>query len=182
MAEHRPIVIINGNLQQLPVGDTILGSPVIGSALSYSNPGGFGDRTGEITTTTSIGHVGDITSCVDGLLGQNLNDSWYFASSVSNVGKEIKFQFTVEAKKINEIRWIQSNTSTHGTWKIQGSNDNTTWSNLSFDFVLGGSTSQFIDLNLWDTITPYTYFRLFGVSGTCSSSAWIQEIEFKIEA
>ena len=45
-------------------------------------------------------------------------------------------------KVIKQARWNQSNGSTHGTFKWQGSNDGTSYSDIGGTFTLGGATVQ----------------------------------------
>ncbi|WHM52939.1 hypothetical protein [Sulfitobacter phage vB_SupP_AX] len=230
MAERRPIVLIDGDLRELPTGDTLPGGGgsasypdftsnagkvlavntgeddvewidvpsgsdgadgVDGSYTvqtnlpSYGNEHGFGDRDAEITVTTSLTLTGPVTNLVDGSYQQTTSSgagACYFGNGDTVAGSDITFEFP-HAKRMNQLKWIQSSSSTHGVWKIQGSTDGVAaYEDLSSDFTLGGAAILTVDLDLWDGTTGYTHFRLYGVSGTTSSSPWLYEVEFSLIA
>lgn len=149
-------------------------------ATSYSNPGGTGDRTSSITVTASFTPSGGtLSNAVDGATATNGTDSWWAAFTVTT-SSYIRFDFGASAsKKIDEITWKQSNTTSMGTWTIRGSNNGTDWTTLKSSFALGGATTQVI--GSFDETGYYRYYEFRGVSGSFSSSPWCQEVEFKIE-
>lgn len=142
----------------------------------YSNTGGTGDRSAIITITTdaSIGGGIGIGRLINGDL--TTQNTWLVNASI--VGKEIKMDFGT-AKIITEIKWYQSTTDTHGTWKVQGSANGSSWTDIGSSFTLGGATTQTITTPSANT-TAYRYYRLFGVSGAANAGPWIYQIEFKI--
>lgn len=81
---------------------------------------------------------------------------------------------------ISQVRWIQSNASSHGTWRWEGSNDNSNWTVLGSNFTLGGATTQLQDLPVWQD--AFRYYRLIQLSGVISSGTIIREVEFKIDS
>ena len=97
---------------------------------------GSGDRTGNITVT--LGGVtaggGSASQLVN---GSTANEFWWNSGSAAT----LKFDLGT-AKVIKQARWKQSNSSTHGTFKWQGSNDDTTYTDIGGTFTLGGATVQ----------------------------------------
>jgi hypothetical protein len=154
-----------------------------GSTTSYANTGGSGDRSALITVTDSgtgpLINAGNVQILVDGNLANT--DTWFNPIDISGPSW-IRFDFGSGASKtINEAKWYQSGTETHGTWKWQGSNDASTWTDIGSSFTLGGSTIQTIT-ELSGNLTGYRFYQLTGISGTASSSPFLQEVEFKISA
>ena len=130
-----------------------------------------------VTTTASLGG-GSIANLVDGDATANGSHSCWFSSGQS--GREIKFDFG-SARVIRQARWKQDSTSTHGSWKWQGSNDDAAYTDIGGSFVLGGVAGAQIHTELIANTTAYRYYRLLQVSGTTSSGPWLEEIEFFID-
>jgi len=146
---------------------------------AYTNAGGQGDRTSTITvTTTATTGGGAIVNMVDGSTVVSAG-SVHFPSGSAVTGKEIKFQFA-SAVVIDEAVWKRNNTGNLGTWKWQGSDDGSAWTDIGSSFTVGGSTSQ-TQTQLNGNTTAYIYYRLFGTSGSVSANQWDQEVEFKID-
>lgn len=154
----------------------------VGGPASYANAGGTGDRTSIIAVSISPTLTTNTNSnLVDGATGANTTDSVGF-SAVSVAGLFIRFDFGAGASKvIQEARWLQTNTVTHGTWRWQGSDDAAAWVDIGATFTLGGATTQ-LQTTLADNTRGFRYYRLLGVSGTANASAWIQEVEFSIHS
>src|SRR4029079_431363 len=115
------------------------GAHTIASAekkFSYSNTLGSGDRTGSIAVT--LGGVtaggGSASQLVN---GSSANEFWWNSGTAAT----LKFDLGT-AKVIKQARWKQSNSSTHGTFKWQGSNDDTTYADIGGTFTLGGAPVQ----------------------------------------
>ncbi len=156
---------------------------------SYSNPLGSGDRSNGagtdspgkakiyITTSPSLTNNNPYAAYIDGSTSSVMS----FINAVAVSGLFIKFNFATKEGKyvIDEITWKQSNTATHGTWKVQGSDDDSTWTDIGSSFTLGGATTQTITTLAGNT-TAYRMYRLLGVSGSTSSSGFQTEAEFKI--
>ena len=144
---------------------------------SYSNTGGTGDRRSIITTTLTGGSIGGgaVTDLVD---GSQANSFWWLFG-FSNV--YIKFDFGAgNSWVIDEFKWYQDNTASHGTWDFDGSPDNINWTNLLHDLTLGGAATQTYTVT---NTTDYRYYRLApGTSQLSNSSPFLREIEFKIGA
>lgn len=148
-------------------------------ATSYSSVYGTGDRRRLINVTYTPTNLftssyNDANKLVDGAMAMDL----YFAANTANDTQAITFDFKKSAL-INEAIWYQNNTSTHGVWKWQGSNDNTTYVDIGATFTLGGANKQVITtLNV--NVNFYRYYRLKMVSGTTSVSPYLYEVEFKV--
>lgn len=144
-------------------------------AQSYSNPGGSGPRGSLITATNSAFFTtGTAASLVDGATG---NVAYFSGASAS--GNYLRFDFGA-ARKITEAKWYQSATDNHGTWKWQGSQDASSWTDIGSSFTFGGATTQ-TQTALSGNSTAYRYYQLLGVSGTTGTSSWVFEMEFKID-
>lgn len=144
---------------------------------SYNHPGGMGDRTGIITVTASVGLL---TGSAGGLVNGNIYDtSQYFNGGLSASAHWIKFDFGI-ARKLTESKWYQSANASQGTWKWQGSNDDSTYTDVGSSFTLGATNPQ-SQTSLSGNTTAYRYWKLVGVSGTTSSSPYVNECEFKLD-
>jgi len=141
-----------------------------------------GDRTGSITVTTNGTTTGSITNLVNGVESDDTSNACYFTPNNFTVsGKYIRFQFG-SAQTLSTVKlYNQNNGAEHlGTWKWQGSNDGTTWTDISDSYILSNNTSpEITSLSLSGTIntTSYTYYQVLGVSGT-GHSEWLREFEF----
>ena len=81
------------------------------------------------------------------------NEFWW------NGGSSATLKFDLgSAKVIKQARWKQSNSSTHGLFKWQGSNDDSTYTDIGGAFTLGGATVQ-IHTTLINNETAYRYYR-----------------------
>ncbi|UCI17572.1 hypothetical protein FJ970_20970 [Mesorhizobium sp. B2-1-8] len=148
-----------------------------GSPTSYFNTGGRGDRTASITTTLVSGSIaGTIDNLVDGAFGTNTTDSCAFFASQTNI--VIKFDFGT-GKIIDGFRWYQNQGSGHGTYVFEGSNDDSSYTQIGGSFTLGAAIlTDFTGINS----TAYRYYRLRQTAGTTSNIPWLEEIEFRIAA
>jgi len=179
------IFSVNTNGNSMTVGDdssnylaTSFVSPGSGVSTSYVNDGGSGNRTGSITVTTSAGltyTAGVGTTLVNGTTATNEN--YFFGVSAS--GHYIQFYFNDEYKVINEAKFYQSGTFSHGVWQWQASNDGSAWTDIGSTFTLGGYATQTMT-ELSSNTGGYKYYRIYGQSGTVSGAPWIYEFEFKI--
>lgn len=152
-----------------------------GGATSYSNEGGQGDRTNiiDVYVSPSLKAGGADSNLVNGLTTNNYTGSIAF-NAVDVSGLYILFDFRENARKIiKEATWYQSATNSNGTWKWQGSLDNSSWTDIGNNFTLGGVSTQ-IQTELSSNVDSFRYYRLLGVSGTASGAPYLQEITFKI--
>lgn len=135
-----------------------------------------GDRTSLITATTTATTNGGTTvdNLIDGDYRGVTNDYLWFVNGQST--REIKFDLGV-AKKITDFAWVQSGAASHGTWIMEGSNDDSSYTQLGSSFTLGAAA---IDKHNLSNSTAYRYYKLRQTSGTTSDGPAIYEIEFKI--
>lgn len=142
-------------------------------ATSYSNAGGSGDRRDliAISTTTPFYQL-------DKMINGAYANAPYFMTAGACAGLYIRFDFGVP-KYITAFKWYQqAGGATHGVWKMQGSNDASSWTDVSNTFTLtGGTTGTEFALT---TTTGYRYYQLLGVSGNMSNAPYLQEIDFSI--
>ncbi len=101
---------------------------------------------------------------------------WGAADAVA--GLYIRFQFA-SSTLITEAKWYQDGAFAHGTWKWQGSDDASSWTDIGSSFTLGNATPSQTQTALNGNTTGYIYYQLLGVSGNASTSPYNQEIEFE---
>lgn len=172
-----------GDLESQTAAATAATIPAyVGGPASFSNSGGTGDRTSLITVTISPTLTTNTNSnLVDGATGNNTTDGVAFLA-VSVAGLFIQFDFGAGASKIiQQARWLQSGTQTHGSWQWQGSDNAAAWTDIGASFTLGGATTQ-LQNTLANNTRGFRYYRLLGVSGTASGGPWIQEVEFSLHS
>ncbi|HGJ66343.1 TPA: hypothetical protein ENS27_13345 [bacterium] len=140
----------------------------------YTDSAGQGSPITLIQGTTIF--VGNVTTIIDG----SYNNDLYFIRPVAVANKYVAFDFGVDANKvIDEVKIYLSSANSQGIWKIQGSNDLSSWVDIGDSFELGTSTTQTISLV---NTTGYRGYRLIGVSGNTNATlTYIREIEFKID-
>jgi hypothetical protein len=144
-------------------------------ATSYSWAGaGRRDWLIQVSTTCNITN-GPITNLVNGRKANN-NDSGVFCNSAES-GREFKFVYPW-AVLMDEFTWTQDSAGTQGTWKLEGSNDDTTYADIVTGLNIGGASA--VDVHSFTNTTPYRYYRLTQTAGSTTNSRWIQEVEFKV--
>jgi len=143
---------------------------------SYLNNGGSGYREPLIivTSDTPWYPVGNFVELING----SISTGTYFNSTDAVANKYIRFEFPASVS-IDEVKWYQNTADTHGSWKWQGSDNGSSWSDIGSSFTLGGSTTQ-TQTQLNGNTASYRYYQLVGVSGNFNTTPHIQEIEFKI--
>lgn len=148
----------------------------------------IGDRSSIITVTSSgftNGGGTDVQALVNGGEANNTTDSWYPNNGQAVSGSSIiKFALAAAQKFVAaKIRTNSSGSGDNGTWKWQGSNDDSTWTDVSRPFLwdfrasanVEGETNGFC---YFDIPASYAYYRLIGVSGLTSNSPWYNEVTF----
>lgn len=159
------------------VAITLWTSVVSAVATSYANTGGTGARTPYVYVSYNASNT--FVSANDGsfLVDGSFADVHSFTGS--QTAAWLKFQFA-QAKVVNGIKWYQSASGAQGTWKMQGSNDDSTYTDLGSSFTLNGTTTgtEFLFTNN----TAYKFYKLAQTGGTTTSSPSLREIEFKIES
>lgn len=169
-----PTAFISTNQFGAPAIENV--SPVT----AYANSGGTGDRTGSIVATSSSGlfGAGNISKLINGVTTTEPGGLWFngFASSPS-----LKFDFGTP-RVIDAFRWWQGNNSNHGSWKWQGSHDDTSYADIGGTFALdgpiGGGGKEHPQPA--GNATAYRYYLLVQVSGFTNGGPDLYEIEFKI--
>lgn len=151
-----------------------------GVSTSYANTGGSGDRSGSITITESDSLIliseGQL---IDGVTGSG---TAFFNGYPAYINDGSWFAFDFGASRlVDEAKFYQQNTTSHGTWKIQGSDDAAAWSDIGSSFTLGGAAEQTITAINGNT-TAYRHLRFYLITGPSSNVPYLYEIEFKISA
>ncbi|MCX6751298.1 MAG: hypothetical protein NT161_00820 [Candidatus Nomurabacteria bacterium] len=149
---------------------------------TYDKPQSMGNRNSLITIT------GDTIWNYNGYPNTNALDGNYSTTTytttglVSIAGHYTTFDFGT-AIIIQEARyWWFAGGPQSFTAKWQGSNNNSTWTDLSADFPTNdGSNNPVVLGNLNSNTTAYRYYRWMGVSGTAYNNGGMSEIEFKIK-
>ena len=145
-----------------------------------------GDRTSSYTTSyggftshdhgnTSIGYL------INGNQSANGSNAMWWNPDGATVSSSMHVTFDLgsgNSKIYQGAKWYTHNSSNHGNWVWQGSQDNSSYTDLSAGFALGGSTGS--HEQTWSNTTAYRYIRLRGVSGTINQNTWHTEVEFKV--
>lgn len=163
-----------------------------GPSTSYANKGGTGNRTssgpnGLVVSVTDTGVCPNMeggggssdSHWVDGTFS---NGQGFFTGGAVTSASAVTFDFgSGKSAIVNEVTYYQQSAASQGTWKWQGSNDASSWTDIGASFTLGTSATQVIT-TLSANTTSYRYYRLLGVSGTSNGGPWVYEMEFKISA
>lgn len=149
---------------------------------SYSNPGGSGDRRDLIALALLAGTYFNSTNflplaIIDGTKTNNDNAAWSFFDNSSGNGIVFDFGPTGYKQIIDEFTWTQNNSTNHGTWAFEGSDDLASWTTLATGFNLATAS---VSVHAFTNSTAFRYYRLAQLTGVADDSPWIEEIEFKI--
>jgi hypothetical protein len=140
---------------------------------SYLNPLGSGDRTATIPVSKSAG--ADIRGPLSRFVGVGASNTYF--ENVPN-GEWLKFDFGT-AKVINELKYYQQLAVSQGTWQLEGSNNDSTWTAIGSPFEITGTT--FVSGSAFNSnTTSYRYYRIKKTAGTVNRSPWAYQFEFKI--
>ena len=160
-----------------------------GFYLDFKNAGiaySSGDRTSDITVSTNMSAGDGLYSSSGAVDSYFVNGSltatgnrFGFENGVAVAGHYIRFQWG-SGQTLTGAKWYTDSTANHGTWKWQGSNNASDWTDIGSSFALnlssGWNTSVGTQLN--SNTTAYTYYQLIGVSGNGSHTGNQTEIEF----
>ena len=154
-------------------------------AQAYTHDGGQGDRTSSITVTMSAGltlGAGQASNNVDGGSNDDAADGWWVTGSPAVAGEYYRYDFGSGASRIiTEATFFSAGTDTNGTWKWQGSDNASDWTDIGGTFTLAGNTGgNTLSTTLSANTTGYRYYQMLGVSGN-HDSQWTREIEFEID-
>jgi hypothetical protein len=145
-------------------------------AQAYTNSGGQGFRRYLVLVKAAgITFGGALRFIVE---QDTSGTTWW--NGQANSGTSLTFDFG-SPRIVDEAKWSQDNSTSHGTWKWQGSNDDSSYTDIGSSFTLGGSTLQ-TQTTLNGNTTPYRFYRMAGVSGSASSSPFLRGIQFQINA
>lgn len=158
---------------------------------AYSNPGGTGDRTADITVTSNMFGAGDPNLLVDGDVAANPGLTMIPGQSDGY----IKFDFGSGADPIIDAFRYYIRTHVHslsmGVWEFDGSNDDSTWVNLStagpaalWFFTAGEEYAvACIEIAGFQNATGYRYIRMIQIKSVVPPSApELIEFEFRINS
>ena len=141
------------------------------------------DRESELTVTSSRSWQYDIGHLFEGSGGTgSVTTSTYPSGDVANDAVVVKVDFGASfAKPISGYRFYAdgSNNGQTVVGKVQGSNDNSNWTDLktgisSFFTVVGDGNQT----ESWTNTTIYRYIQFIKTSGTISNTGYWNEIEF----
>ncbi len=143
---------------------------------SYVNYGGRGVRASLITITTTVafssGNSGQLIN------GTHNSEAWFTSAQTL---RRLSFDFGVgKSKVVTEAKWFQDGTNAQGTWKWQGSNDGSSWVDISATFTLSGAVAGTVMGDLSANATGYRHYSLLQTAGTTTSAVYTKEIEFKL--
>lgn len=134
---------------------------------SYNTIYSVGNRTNIIKCSFNNISRGNITELINGSNSNTLE----FKNASNGI---IKFEFN-EKICLTGFTWYQSNNTSHGTWQVEALQGENLWIKISDTFTLGGNNTS---IYTFENKNFYNQYRLFQVSGSSSTSPWIQEIEF----
>ena len=139
-----------------------------------------GDRSSSISVTTSFTMTGSggVETYVDGdttTVGQTA-----FSATVAAAGGYLKFDFG-SRYVVNAARFKgTSGSPNYGTWRWQGSNNDSDWDDLSADFLWSPQASFTVHGDMSANAEAYRYYRMLGISGNVNSYGWHFEWEFSM--
>ena len=144
---------------------------------SYGHRLGSGDRSSLIIATGNGGSYSPSAGSV--LVNGNLTDGPGITSYADDMN--FKFQFP-EAVNITEAMiHFQSAGGNLGTWKWQGSNNDSDWTDVSSNEDLTScGTVNVITLDSIGASDTYSYYRFIKVSGGVNSNQW-EEFSFRVK-
>jgi hypothetical protein len=152
-------------------------------ATSYANAGGQGNRgpTGSnliTVTATAVINFGTFDNLVDGDFTRNATGS-IAPVGIATTGQYIRFDFGAGVKKyIDEVRFNDASYSPdNGSWKWQGSNDASSWTDLgTFTWNNGVLLTTLTGLD----VAGYRYYQMILTADHLQTNDWFAEVEFKI--
>ena len=117
----------------------------------------------------------------------NASTGWYVDAGTNGTsvsGDHIKVDLgSGNAKIFTGFRIYEDNAADFGNWKIQGSNDDSSYTDLSSEFDWFPNTNPatnqyYFDVN-WSNDIAYRYYKFVGISGNFNNSPWHTECIFK---
>ena len=185
----------SGNIKMVPLGSTSLSGgtgTTVKMKAEWANQeaatpatGGYhtGNQLGNITLTSTVQESGNgvANNLLNGVNASNNSDTTngfhpYDSTDIS--GDILKFDFG-SGKTIIEAKFIQYGAESHGTWKWQGSNDDSSWTDIGSSFTMGGGVTEQLHTQLNNNTTSYRYYQLLGITGNTTYPCIWSEIQFK---
>lgn len=154
------------------------------SRCSWFNTGGKGNRTSTIDTSLSSLSVssGSLANLVDG--DYTASGAHAATLSTGQTAGQITFDFGSGVSVAIDTLFLWLSTAAgnnNGTWKMQGSNDASSWTDLeSASNLLDNTNAYSFQKRTFSNITGYRYYRLLQTGGTTSTPT-IVEAEFRIQ-
>lgn len=108
-------------------------------------------------------------------------NSFYWNTSAG--AQSVTFDFGVD-RRVDGIGWFQDNGTGQGTWSIEASPDNATWTTLKTGIVLAPTLQlgYYQQREEFDNATAYRYYRMTKTAGSTSSSPYVNWFIFKVAA
>ena len=172
---------------------TISGSTICGATIgiagpagpctpAYAPPLGTGNRTNTIVVT-SHSIVGSLLNpsgleykLVDGDFS-NTDKPSFQSRDLSDGVEWINFNLGSQST-CTEITLYLSGSQDEGTWKWQGSNDGSSYTDIGGSFAWTGAAT-FVVTTLSGNTTAYQHYRMIGVSGNSNGNPFFRQVEFK---
>lgn len=150
-----------------------------GSHSSWYNSGGKGNRGSFITVTTDATLAsGAVQNDVDGSYVADATHGFVFNAAQS--GKYVRFDFgSGQSVVVDTISFWMGSNAAHGTWKAQGSNDATNWTDIGPSFTWGG-LSGLNRQSLGDNLQGFRYWQVINIAGSTNGVVNNAEIEFRM--
>lgn len=151
---------------------------------SYYNTGGKGNRSSLITATATLTFSsGTVATLVDGDFTNNSSHSC--VPNTGQSGANMVFDFGVTGYIIDTyFLWFLTNPgggNTQGTWKLQGSNNNSAYTDLESASALNNQGNFALAKHTVVNTTGYRYYRLLQTTGSTTTPT-LPELEFRIQA
>ena len=118
-----------------------------------------------------------ITTLVDGDYLGDLPKPRFAADATGN--RHITFQFPASVK-ITEAKFFMNSPNAEGTWKWQGSNSGSSWTDISMTWTLTGDFDGEPIGDLSANTAMYSYYRMQQTSGSLDSASALRQIDFKV--
>lgn len=151
-----------------------------------------GNRSIGVTGSPSVSS-GNYLNWVDGDTTASASKAWYWDDNGTvDSNRWIKLDFNAvdggsgATRIITEFRYHSngydnSSNPDSGTFKWQGSNDDTNWTDIGSNWAMATNLGwNTFSTTINNNTTAYRYYKIVGVSGT-SHNPWMTEIEFKVQ-
>ena len=144
-----------------------------------------GNRQSTITVTSTGFTIneGAVIQIVDGVI-MPTSSRFVFNNQTPSAGAYIRFTHST-ARVFTEVKWYGCSAA-NATWKWQGSNDGSSFTDIGGSFTLGGvgggQNAEQLQTTLNANTTAYTIYQLTWISGAVNGNDYQKEVEFKAAA